>query len=449
MARLTVWLGGLLYLFSGLSSFKQLDPGLRARRTGQVVRRFSGLALAAVALLSLTGVYAALQRFDSLASLWTTPYGQALLVKLGLFSALMFPAAFNLLVYSPAIRDGAIPAPSHPEANPLDRFFNASSLLVFLFVGAPPQKISLSVSTIRVELVLLAALLVPVSLMTSLHPARVVAALSSSAQSGDLHLALSIAPGVVGLNNFSLRLESGGAPLAVAKEVALRFTLGRACRPSELQLAPLGGGLFSAAGSYLSQAGVWQVQAVVRRAGQFDTYASFDLSVQPPAPAPAAPGRLRRTAAFYSWACALELRSGLQAIAKGPPAPWCSSVRFSSTLSPPSDERHPSSLQTNTYGGCAAHKSPRIKISQRKAQPEFSPARPKQLNPAPKLVGHHPHQAQAKTGRGVDRSTSSGKGAPSLIIQTSRLFSAAAWADTVWPATAWARTSISPVSFSP
>lgn len=320
LAAMTVWFGGLLYLFSGLGSFKQLDPGLSSRRTSQVVRRFSGLGLAAVALLSLTGTYAALQRFDSLPSLWTTPYGQALLVKLGLFSALMVPAALNLLVYSPALMDGGGTAPAPVPAS---RFLTPvrGNFLCFLgsYTTQKPQKNLFILTTIRVELVLLAVLLVPVSLMTSLHPARVGAALRSTAQSGDLHLALSIAPGVVGLNNFSLRLDSGGAPLAEAKEVALRFTpLSGGLPASELQLAPLGGGLFSAAGSYLSQTGPWQVQAVVRRAGQFDTYASFDISVQPSSPAPAAPSPagLRRTAAFLLLVCALSFGLAFQAIGK-------------------------------------------------------------------------------------------------------------------------------------
>jgi len=80
VAAASVWLGGLIAL--GLS----LRTGGDHTRT---IRRFSNVALASVAVLSVTGVVRALSELDSVSQLWSTGYGRALVVKSALLAVLV------------------------------------------------------------------------------------------------------------------------------------------------------------------------------------------------------------------------------------------------------------------------------------------------------------------------------------------------------------------------
>lgn len=73
------WIGGLLQL-------ALLLPGGTA---GAAARRFSKLALPAVAVLALSGGGRALTELDAVSQLWTTGYGRTLLVKTALFACLL------------------------------------------------------------------------------------------------------------------------------------------------------------------------------------------------------------------------------------------------------------------------------------------------------------------------------------------------------------------------
>ena len=59
--------------------------------------RFSNVALGSVLVLIGSGTGAALIHMPTIASLWQTSYGQALLVKIGLLLAAMALASVNLL----------------------------------------------------------------------------------------------------------------------------------------------------------------------------------------------------------------------------------------------------------------------------------------------------------------------------------------------------------------
>jgi len=85
------------------------------------------------------------------------------------------------------------------------------------------------------ELALGVLVLLSVGLLTALPPARTtasVAAVQANAKVDDLTVTLSVQPGKVGLNTFSLQVTSNGQPVSGAKEVALRFT------PTIANLAP-------------------------------------------------------------------------------------------------------------------------------------------------------------------------------------------------------------------
>jgi len=119
VASAAVWFGGLVAVFV-------LVPGLRdAVFATRVVRRFSVLALGAVALLSLTGLVRALSELTSFHQLWSIGYGRAILVKTGLLAALLALAWVNRYRLVPRL----------PEAHASTRLRESMGAEVALFVG--------------------------------------------------------------------------------------------------------------------------------------------------------------------------------------------------------------------------------------------------------------------------------------------------------------------------
>lgn len=141
------WIGGLLGLAVLVApAVARLGAGDRVRLAAAVVVRFSAVAMAAVAVLVVTGVYRALAEV-SVDELAHTGYGRVLLVKLGLFVVLLAGGAYNRMVVHPRLERAAL------GLDPDDR--GAASAL----------RIS-----VRAELALAAALLVSVALLVSLPP---------------------------------------------------------------------------------------------------------------------------------------------------------------------------------------------------------------------------------------------------------------------------------------
>jgi len=95
-----LWMGGLLgfavALFSGPLGTLAADRQAKLREHS--VRRFSKVATTAVVILASTGLYAILLHVPSLQALVATPYGRALLVKLGLLTFVLAIGAVNFLL---------------------------------------------------------------------------------------------------------------------------------------------------------------------------------------------------------------------------------------------------------------------------------------------------------------------------------------------------------------
>jgi copper transport protein len=96
----SLWMGGLLgftiVFLGGPLDTVPADERTTLRR--RAVRRFSGVAAVAVAVLLATGIYAVLLNVPSIAALVETSYGRALLVKLGFASLLLAVGGANFLL---------------------------------------------------------------------------------------------------------------------------------------------------------------------------------------------------------------------------------------------------------------------------------------------------------------------------------------------------------------
>jgi copper transport protein len=277
---MTVWLGGVAYLLTGLRAIFQLEPRLRTRLTSLTMGRFSNMALVSVGAIGITGLVSASLRVGTLQALLSTIYGHALLFKQIFVAGLLALAGVNLVFISPRLKRSRLQG----EAN---------AALVKRF-----GKIVMS------EAILGALLLMAVSLLTYLPPARInppaIQALRSSGQADDLKINLTITPGQVGQNTFLLKLSSNGAPVVSVKQALLRFTPESAnIPPSEGELIAQGDGTYTAKGTYFSMPGSWQVQAVVRRVNKFDAYANFNFRLPKPGEANPAEATPRYTGVLF------------------------------------------------------------------------------------------------------------------------------------------------------
>jgi copper transport protein len=115
------WLGGLVMLGAlALPVMRRLAPVPRVEFGAAAIVRFSSLAVGAVVVLVITGVYRALAELPSLSALWSTAYGVTLLVKLAIFTAMLGLAAWNRLVLHPRLERTALGLRDDPSGNAVD-----------------------------------------------------------------------------------------------------------------------------------------------------------------------------------------------------------------------------------------------------------------------------------------------------------------------------------------
>ena len=89
VGAMACWLGGLVVMFAVVMPRKDPDE-MRS-----VLVRFSGLALACVVALVITGAFQGYRQVGSIDALKDTDYGRILIVKLVVFAALIVAAAFS------------------------------------------------------------------------------------------------------------------------------------------------------------------------------------------------------------------------------------------------------------------------------------------------------------------------------------------------------------------
>jgi copper transport protein len=96
----SIWLGGLV----GLLVLGARVGALRVQTLTVCVPRFSRIAFVSVFALVASGIGSALQHFPTLDSLWTTSYGQSLILKLLFLAGTVLIAAVNFGWTAPSFR---------------------------------------------------------------------------------------------------------------------------------------------------------------------------------------------------------------------------------------------------------------------------------------------------------------------------------------------------------
>jgi putative copper export protein len=102
------WLGSLLVMVTaGIGSAVAVEGKSSGPAVAELVNAFSPTALTFAALALLTGLVSAWLNLGSLSALWTSRYGQVLLVKLAALSVVAGTGAYNWLRVRPALGEVA------------------------------------------------------------------------------------------------------------------------------------------------------------------------------------------------------------------------------------------------------------------------------------------------------------------------------------------------------
>ncbi|MGB2952360.1 MAG: copper resistance protein CopC [Gaiellaceae bacterium] len=146
-----VWIGGLIGL---LVLWRSLPSARRVAGLVVCVPRFSNVAFVSVLALLGSGIGASVIHLPTLASLWQTSYGKAIVVKVGLLAAALMLASVNLLRTKPhLVASRQRPALGPPAAILLRRLISGETVLIagavcaaaVLSSLAPPSKALASV----------------------------------------------------------------------------------------------------------------------------------------------------------------------------------------------------------------------------------------------------------------------------------------------------------------
>ena len=249
------WVGALLHFAPAIPAILRLpSPQQRRACLSAIVPRLSVVGVLSVGTLILTGIFSAWAQV-TIAPALITPYGLALAAKVAIVLPLLLLGAVNLVLIRPRL------ARSGESGIWLRRTVAGEAVLAVLVVAA-------------------------VGVLTSLEPARQVAAREGRGVEQALlfqdtaegaSITLEIEPGRLGPNRLTVLLEDRlGRPIDNATGVSVRLAyldadLGEEPRPAE----PVGGGLYVLEEAQLSIAGAWQAELVVRRPDAFDARTAF------------------------------------------------------------------------------------------------------------------------------------------------------------------------------
>ncbi|HVO71093.1 MAG TPA: copper resistance protein CopC [Aggregatilineaceae bacterium] len=270
LSMTALWIGGLVQFVNVFAAVRRrVKPDLPA--LDSLVGYFSNFARVLVVGLLLTGLYAAWLEVGSLQGLFTTLYGQVLLVKGFLVLLLIGVAGINLVFTHRGLKAGQT-----IWAGRLRRLITAEILLAVGVLAAVGALTSLSPSR---------TVLAQRALAAAAAPAKPI--LATQVDQG-LHVQLLITPGWVGPNTFTITLtDDQGKSVTDASLIRLRFddrttNLGE----SELHIQPAPGaastGAYTVSGANLSQAGSWQLRVSIQRPAHYDTVVDFQPAVSAP-----------------------------------------------------------------------------------------------------------------------------------------------------------------------
>ena len=254
LAAVAIWLGGLI----GILVF-----WLTVRREGRVgalsvvVPRFSAVAFCSVLVLIGTGTGQALLELPTLASLWETNYGKALLVKIVLLAAALVLAAVNLARTKPRLQAASVqPSVAAGAAVLLRRLVSGEVLLI---VGA------LFAAAVLTSLPPPASALAKVkNIAARVGPGPV----SQVVTRGPYKVRVTVSPNRAAVNNtFTVTVTKNGKPVPEAQVITQFAMLDMEMGTQSYKFRQLRPGSFSKSAPALVMVGHWALQFEVTPPG--------------------------------------------------------------------------------------------------------------------------------------------------------------------------------------
>lgn len=253
VAAMTVWLGGLVCLLAAVpAATGRLAAADRTRLLAGVLERFSAGALGAVIVLLVAGLVQAYVEIRHLDLVLSTAFGRAVLIKLGLLTALIALGALNRQRTVPALRAAATEGRSPGAA------------------GVTLRR------TLRGEVALIAAVLAVTGALAGYAPATATSSgpFSATTRIGPQEMQMTVDPARLGVNQVHLYLidPRTGAQLDAAKEVTIRAALpSKSIGAMTATAQKAGPGHYLVPGFTFGVAGTWQLTVAVR-VSDFDEY---------------------------------------------------------------------------------------------------------------------------------------------------------------------------------
>ena len=239
-----VWIGGLIGL---LVVWLSLPKPLRVAGLSVCVPRFSNVAFVSVMALIGFGIGSSLLHIPTLASLWQTSYGLALIAKIALLGLTLMIASVNLLRTKPRL----VASRERPELGA-----GAASLLRRLVSG---------------EVVIVAGAIFAAAILTSLAPPSKALAsvskakahvgpgpVSQTVREGDYTVQVRVNPNRAAVpNQFAVQVSKSGKPVRKADVTATFAMLDMEMGQQAYHLPEIGPGVYSRAAPALVMVGHW------------------------------------------------------------------------------------------------------------------------------------------------------------------------------------------------
>jgi copper transport protein len=254
LAAAAVWVGGLIGL---LVLAATLPAARRVAGLAFCVPRFSNTAFVSVMALIASGIAASLLHLPTLASLWQTSYGKALLVKIAILLVALLLAAVNLLRTRPRLRACA----QQPELGP------GTARLLRRLVGG--------------EVLLVTGAVAAAAVLTSLPPpSKALASIGKAAAKvgpGPAHVVvrrsgytidIRVSPNRAAVpNDFEVRLTKNGKPVRGASVTTTFLMLDMEMGEQAYQLQEVAPGVYRHSAPALVMVGHWGLEYAVTPPG--------------------------------------------------------------------------------------------------------------------------------------------------------------------------------------
>jgi putative copper export protein/methionine-rich copper-binding protein CopC len=298
----SAWVGGLFY-FSAvllLSIKSENESKSAAYILSIILPRFSLIATASLGIIGITGLYMAWIHLQTLDSLFYTPYGNNLIIKLSAALPMVILGAYHQVKLHKTIlvmatiggsREGSQKhmdtTKNNTANNAVSKFGKTIKLESLIGIGVLFAASLLTITSPPTQMTEQEGGAPPppaVSEMGMQNNTMTTPSYSEQATISGVDITLEITPFHAGFNTFTVTLRdaaTGSAPQNI-NAVFLRLTNAEArIGPivTTLNSADDGSGRYSVIGGYLSQTGNWKIDLIAQRIGAYDLNHSFDAAL--------------------------------------------------------------------------------------------------------------------------------------------------------------------------